>query len=461
MAFSPDLAEIRFGCGLSPQLGAPDSVAAMLSGVAGRDEMAARFPVEPFDIFRLRMVDAGDNRRDMRRTRGTPEFETYRKRRNVLNRSARQAMLAWYAQIVLRWSHTPHGFRERLARFWGDHFTARGKRGVARRATSPYLEEAIRPHIAGTFGDLLVASVTHPVMLEYLDQKTSMGPGSAEAKKRGRKAGLNENLAREVLELHTLGVGAAYSQKDVRQLAELFAGLSFQPRKGFFFREEFAEPGPEQLLGQSYGGDPASLDAIYEALQDLAIHPATARHIAWKLAVHFVSDDPDPELLRAIETAYRESGGALLEVYDALLSHPAAWQGNLSNVKPAYDFIASSCRALAPAPEVLQGFDEKKAQKYLYAPLRLMGQEWQSPAGPDGWPEEDAAWVTPQGLSARMLWAMTAPVVLRPDLPDPRKFATTALGAYASETVRFAAASAESKPDAIGLVLTAPAFQRR
>ncbi len=461
MAFSSDLAEIRFGCGLSPQLDPPGSVEVMLSGVAAPDAMAIRFPVEPFDTFRLRMVDAGDNRRDMRRTRGKPEYETYRKRRNILNRAARQSMLVWYAQTVLRWSYTPHGFRERLVRFWGDHFTARGKRGVARRATSPYLEEAIRPHVGGTFGDLLVAAVTHPVMLEYLDQKTSMGPDSVEAKKRGRRAGLNENLAREVLELHTLGVGAPYSQTDVRQLAELFAGLSFQPRKGFFFREEFAEPGPEEVLGQSYGGDPATLESIYDVLQDLARHPATARHIAQKLAVHFVADDPDPELVTAIEAAYRDSDGALMAVYGALLNHPSAWHRDLRNVKPPYDFIASSCRALAAAPEVLQGFNEKKARKYLYGPLRLMGQEWQSPAGPDGWPEEDAAWITPQGLSARMLWAMAAPAVVRPELPDPRVFATTALGPFASETVRFAAASAESKPDAIGLVLTAPAFQRR
>lgn len=462
MSFSPELADIRFGCGLSPTIAPTASPEALLDGLTGPDRMAAAFPIETFDTFRARMIEADANRKLMRQTRGTPEFAGYRKTRNLLNKAAREAMMQWLGQTAMRWTRTDQGLRERLAFFWADHFTAQGKQGVLRRATSPYVEEAIRPNMTGSFGDLLTAAVTHPLMLHYLDQDRSTGPNSEVALRTNGKRGLNENLAREVLELHTLGVDGPYGQADVRQLAELFTGLTFQVNVGFKFNRHMAEPGTETVLGRDYGGDPARLDDVLAALQDLAVHPATARHIAGKLAVHFVSDSPDPALVDHVTARYVETGGALMPVYAALLEHPAAWAEPLANVKPPADFVASACRALDLQPEILAGFDEKAMRRYFAGPLIQMGQTWQGPNGPDGWPEEDDAWVTPQGVAARLRWAMTVPKRLVADrLPDPRLFVDQALGHYGSDVVRFAAGAAETRPEAIGLVLAAPAFQRR
>lgn len=461
MAFTPDLAEIRFGYGLSPGVAAPGSVGQMLEGLTGPDVMAETYPVETFDTFRARMIEARDMRQTMRKHRGTPEFEAKRKEYRKLNARARRAMWGWHGQTLLRRSYTETGFRERLVNFWGDHFTARGKAGVIRRATSPFVEEAVRPYLTGPFSEMLIAAAMHPLMMHYLDQQRSVGPNSPAAAQRRRGVGLNENLAREVLELHTLGVDGPYDQTDVRQLAELFTGMRFRVDAGVRFERRYAEPGAETVLGQTYGGDPADPEAIYEVLRDLASHPATARHIAQKLAVHFVSDTPDPALIEHVAARYAETDGTLIEVYAALLEHPAAWDSPLANVKTPDAFVSSAFRALAVTPEAITGLKEKEHRALLITPMALMGQVWQRPSGPDGWPEEDSAWITPQGMAARVRWAMAAPQRFVPDLPDPRVFVEDALGTRATDAVRFAASAAESKPEAIGVILASPAFQRR
>lgn len=461
MTFSSALAEIRFGCGLSPNLPAADSPQAVLDGLGAPDEMAQRFPIEPYSVFRARIVELMQTRAQQRKLRGTPQERDFGKRAMEVNKAARDDMIRWHGQSVLRWVQTRHGFRERLAAFWADHFTAVGKSGVYRRAGSPYVEEAIRPRLTGYFADLLIAASTHPLMLHYLDQHLSVGPNSEFARKAKRARGLNENLAREVMELHTLGVDGPYTQDDVRQLAKLFTGLTIDRDAEFAFRPRLAEPGAETVLGQSYGGDPATLEAVHAVLRDLAVHPATAGHIARKLAIHFVSDRPDPGLVDHVAERYRETGGHLLSVYGALLEHPAAWAMPLQNVKPPMDFVGSACRALAVAPDHVGALPVPRLAAQTMWPMGVMGQPWQTPNGPDGWPEQDDAWITPQGLSARVRWAMTVPRNLRPDLPDPRDFVAQALGDFASESVVFAARAAETRSEAIGLVLASPAFQRR
>ncbi len=458
--FDPDLAEVRFGYGLSPTVRPPNTVEDILSGIPSPDKMAQRFPIEPFDAFRERMVAAQQQNKIRRKYRGTAQAQAARKKRNVINREARVASMRWMVQSLLRASHSEHAFRERLCAFWGDHFTARGKRGVIRRATGPYLEEAIRPNVAGHFSDMLLDAVMHPLMIHYLDQERSIGPLSERAIKRGKDVGLNENLAREVLELHTVGVGGPYTQDDVRQLAELFTGMTIQPNVGFKFRKDWVEPGAETVLNKTYGPRPG-LDPIRTVLEDLAVHPATARHIARKLAVHFVSDNPDPALIDHVSTRFVETEGDLMQVYAALLEHPSAWDGVLKNAKPPSDFVASSFRALGVTEEMFDGLKEQDLRVGLLVPLAMMGQPWQAPSGPDGWAEEDDAWLTPQGLAWRIQWSMAVPHRVIKRLPDPRAFVETALGSFATEDVRFAARSAESRNEAIGLVLMAPAFQRR
>ena len=462
--FSPDLAEIRFGCGLSPVLDRPVSVAAMLAGLSGPDVMARAFPIPGYDAFRPRLVafQALVRERALARRAGAG-----RARQEALLRQMRAAraealrdMSFWAGQTVLRWVHSPTGLRERLVAFWADHFTTQGRRHLYRFGVSTYVEDAIRPHLGGAFADLLIAAVIHPVMLQFLDQDSSIGPDSPVAGRAKRRLGLNENLAREVLELHTLGVDGPYGQADVRALAELFTGLDIGPDAGFRFRPGIAQPGAETVLGRRYGGGPQLAD-IEAALRDLARHPATARHLARKLAVHFVADDPDPALVDHLAARYAETGGALDQVYAALLEHPAAWAPELRNVKPPFDFIASACRALALEPAQVLGREGRAVRGRILLPMALMGQRWQQPTGPDGLSESDGAWITPQGLSARLRWALSAPGRMRRDLPDPRAFVDQALGGYAPQSVRFAAGAAETRAEGVGLVLAAPAFQRR
>ncbi|MGR3759977.1 DUF1800 domain-containing protein [Roseobacteraceae bacterium NS-SX3] len=459
MRFDADLAAIRFGCGLSPVVAAPASAEAVLERLTGPDEMASRFPVASFGEALVLARKYRQLNRARRKLGGQPGYEDANETFKAFRRDTQQQRLRWLGQLILRHARTEDGLRERLALFWADHFTAQGKNAGLRILGTPYMETVIRPHVAGRFEDLLIAATTSPLMLHYLDQNQSAGPNSRRAKRSGGKRGLNENLAREVLELHTLGVGGPYTQADVRQLAELFTGLSLSREGEFRFRESFAEPGAETVLGRHYGG--TGVAPVLQALRDLAAHPATARHLAQKLAVHFVSDRPDPDLVAHMAARYEATGGDLVQVYAAMLEHPAAWSRELANVKPPFSFAASACRALAVPPARMEALKPGQLRRIFVRPLALMGQRWQSAAGPDGWAEEDAAWITPQGLAARLQWAMAAPQRLVRRLPEPSAFAQASLGRFAGERVRFAARAAETEAEAIGLVLTSPAFQRR
>ena len=461
MNYSPDLAEIRFGCGLSPVVPAPVSGQDLIDRLVAPDAMSSRFPIESYSAFRQRQLEYSRNVIKRRKAKGTGREQEFQDRADEVRRGARQAWNSWLGQSVLRWSYTEQGVRERLVLFWADHFTAQGKAGILKFAAPAYVEEAIRPNVTGRFADLLIAAVTHPLMLHYLDQDRSAGPGSSVAKKNKRLNGLNENLAREVLELHTLGVDGPYTQDDVRQLAELFTGLSQNAKEGFRFRAQMAEPGRETVLGRTYGDGTAELEPIIEVLEDLAAHPVTAQHLCQKLAVHFLADHPDTGLVEHMTAQYMRTGGDLTAVFTAMLEHPASWMPVLQNVKPPFAFVASACRALAVDPVHMSRRGGKPLVRFFQAPLMVMGQAWLAPGGPDGFPEEDEAWITPQGLAARMRWAMVAPARLQPDLPDPRDFPARTLGQFMTPEVGFAAEAAETRAEAIGLTLISPAFQRR
>lgn len=454
--FDPRIAEIRFGTGLSPRVAPPSSPDAMLNGLVGPDQMADTYPIETFDRFSKRIKAYRDGRRQEVRGETDVARSAGRNAKKKANRQARIAFADMFRNTLIRRVETKQGFRERLAFFWSDHFTARGKSAVVKFGTSPYIEEAIRPHIAGKFEDMLIAAVTHPLMLFYLDQGQSVGPNSQRGKNKG--TGLNENLAREVLELHTLGVDGPYTQKDVRQLAELFAGLSYNVSGEFRFKKSHVEPGAENILGKSYG-ERGNLDDVHAVLRDLARHPATARHIAFKLAQHFISDQPEPSLVDTLTDAYLDSKGNLLSVYVALLNHPASWSRALVNVKRPVDFMATSLRALDAGASALARSTERDLLNTLFTPLQIMGMPWEAPNGPDGWPEENSFWITPQFMAARLGWALAAPQQLKRTLPDPREFAKVALGEVPAD-VAFVADAAENRWEGIALVLTSPAFQK-
>jgi uncharacterized protein (DUF1800 family) len=457
MRHDPTLAAIRFGTGLGPGLAPPASPAALLAELSGPDRMGAAFPLPAYDeaIARRRALT------DLRKRRRAAQSEAARLAMSegikALRREARAGYMAGLRANLARAARAEVGFRERLAQFWADHFSIGPRVSILNQAVSSYVDEAIRPHLAGDFATLLKAAVTHVAMLLYLQQAGSAGPNSRFVQKHPDR-GLNENLAREVLELHTLGVQADYSQSDVRQLAELFTGLSFKNGDGFQFRPGFVEPGAETVLGRSYEGGLADIHAV---LDDLAHHPATARHLARKLATHFVADDPDPALVDHVAAAYGASGGALTATYGALLEHPSAWAPERRKVRQPFDFMAAALRALGVPGARIAALPPPQTRAHLLAPLLLMGQPWQRPDGPDGLPEEEVAWITPQGMAARLQWAMRAPQALTGGLPDPRAFVETALGGAASETLVFAAGAAATRAEGVGLVLASPEFQRR
>jgi uncharacterized protein (DUF1800 family) len=293
-------------------------------------------------------------------------------------------------------------------------------------------------------------------MLNYLDQTGSTGPNSRAGKRRAR--GLNENLARELLELHTLGVGGAYTQADVSELAALLTGVSVG-EGGFVFKPQMAEPGSETVLGVTYDG--RDLEPVLALLTDLAARPETAGHVARKLAVHFVADSPDPALVAAMTRAYAESGGDLAAVCGAMVEHPAAWGQPLAKVRQPFEFILAALRALGVDGAAVMAMPSGPFRQRLVLPLALMGQPWQQPPGPDGWPEAAEAWITPQLLAQRVDWAMAAPARLVRALPDPASVLPRALGAGADERVAWAAARAETRAEGLGVIFASPMFNRR
>ncbi|PRY25590.1 uncharacterized protein (DUF1800 family) [Aliiruegeria haliotis] len=458
MAFDPTLAEFRFGTGRSPRLEAPASVDAMLSALTRADSMVRVFPVPPFSSIAEDARRHQSLQRAIRRNEGDVESqkEEFKKLRSRF--SARKWRYA--ARQLARGLETEDGFRERLVAFWADHFTVVSKSFVTRPAVSMFIDEAIRPHVAGRFADLLRAATLHPMMLFYLDQTRSVGPNSPFAKGKPNR-GLNENLAREVLELHSLGVDGAYGQDDVRQLAELFAGLGGNVPDGFKYFERRGEPGPEYVLGRAFGRRKPKIEDVHEVLDTLATHPDTAAHVARKLAVHFFSDTPDPDLVAALETRFLETGGDLTSVYAALLEHPTAFSRPMRKVRRPVEFIVAGLRALGMRGKTLTNLTPKRFRQLVTTPAQLMGQTWQTPTGPDGWPEDTGHWITPQGLAARIDWAMGVQGASELELSDPRDFVDVALGSLASERTLFAAGAAETRGDGIGLVLSSPEFQRR
>jgi uncharacterized protein (DUF1800 family) len=449
MVVQESITAFRFGYGLRP--GEPSSPPeAMLAGVARGGREAAGRPST------LAEREAAFDR--ILQVRGKPGMEkTLAEARQAVDAQLAADRSARIATAVL----SPDGFYERLVWFWTDHFAISAALVDDRRLASitPTFEvDAIRPHVAGSFAALLRAAVKHPAMMKYLGQNTSYGPNSKLGRERGR--GLNENLAREILELHTLGVGANYNQIDVREFAELLTGLTIDSAAGrMAFQPERAEPGTETILGKTYGGAPiASHLEIDAVLDDLAVHPATARHIARKLATHFVADEPDPDLVAHLEKAFRLHDGDLMAVYAALLEHPASWNGIGSKVRQPFDFVVASLRATGPADVADLALGDPPVDPV--AALTRMNQPIWEPPGPDGWPEAAGSWISPPGLTARIEWASQLGVVLEPRI-DPRTFVDVALGPLARKETRSAVRSAAERWEGIALVLASPEFNRR
>jgi uncharacterized protein (DUF1800 family) len=342
---------------------------------------------------------------------------------------------------------TDAGFRERLVWFWANHFTVSTRAGGVAAVVGPYIREAIRPFATGSFAALLLAVMRHPAMLIYLDNSSSVGPNSPIGQRQHR--GLNENLARECLELHTLGVAGGYTQADVTAFARILTGWGVDlnaAEPGFVFRPEAHEPGDKILLGRRF---PQGEIGGLLALEFLAGHPATQRHLATQLARHFVADDPPPDAVARVEAVLRDSAGDLAAAAAAIVDLPAAWQP-LTKLRSPADFTLAVLRALdlpepdRPAPE---------------AGMTLLGQPlWGAPL-PNGFPDDTASWAAPEGLLRRVEWSYA--VAGRAATADPAALAEAALGPLLRAQTRAAMARAGSRRDALTILFNAPEFARR
>lgn len=366
---------------------------------------------------------------------------------------ARQAFRAEIEARIIHSVTTDAPLVERLVLFWSNHFAVSAAKGSLRGIVGGFEREAIRPYVLGSFSDMVQAVAQHPAMLIYLDNVHSVGPSSAVGRRRRR--GLNENLAREILELHTLGVGGGYTQDDVRALAVLLTGWTVghpSEREGipgrFFFDQTRHEPGGASVLGKTYKqGGTAEGRAV---LQDLAQHPSTARHIAGKLAKHFVGDATPAGLVERLEQAFLKSSGDLSVVVSALISAPEAWQTPPQKVVPPYDFLVS----------LVRGFAQLEPPVRIHRFAASLGHVTWTPTSPKGWPDGDQDWAGPSALRERLRIVEVFAQKVAPAL-DPRSLADQLLGPHLTTATRLRIERAEARTQGLEILAMSPEFLRR
>jgi uncharacterized protein (DUF1800 family) len=361
---------------------------------------------------------------------------------------------------------TERPFVERLVAFWTNHLciSSAAKVVVAPQAGG-YERDAIRPHVLGRFEDMVQASARHPAMLLYLDNAQSIGPASRAARGRpraraGAQRGLNENYARELLELHTLGVNGGYTQQDVQELARILTGwtVSGLPRSrrssgtegppDFSFDAQLHEPGPKLLLGTRY--DEAGEEEGTRAIRALCRHPSTARFVAAKLVRHFVADSPPPDAVAAVAGAFTTSDGDLRETARALVDLPQAWNSDHRKFRTPQDWLIAVLRALSADRPV----------DALPPLLRQLRHPLWSPAAPNGFGDTTQEWADPDSLLNRAELARTLARRL-PRTFDPHQLLDV-VDTAASDPLRVMLADAAvPAEDRIALAIASPAFQWR
>ena len=405
-------------------------------------------------------------RRDERRRKKSaendnPDMTSVEKYRQVARHYFMDQVAARYRTAAA--SDSP--FHERLVHFWSNHFAISADQQPLPTITGLFENEAIRPHVAGRFADMLIAAEQHPAMILFLDNQRSIGPNSqfgkrANRRNKDRTIGLNENLAREILELHTLGVNGGYTQEDVTTFARVITGWSIggtnengrfaEGDPGTFeFRESFHEPGKKTVLGKSYRQrDVHQGEAV---LRDLATHPSTAKFLATKLARHFVADEPPAELVDTLSATYLESDGDLNAVYQALVEADEPWREIHAKYKTPHEFVVSTFRAFNRVPD---------DARFIVRALELLGQTTFRPGSPEGWPDTAEQWGGADGLYKRIEWCNTVARVVG-SKARPVELGDAVLGPGMSAATRKAIARAESGIQGLTLLLASPEFQRR
>jgi uncharacterized protein (DUF1800 family) len=355
---------------------------------------------------------------------------------------------ARFARLV----SSDQGLLERLVLFWSNHFAVAMSKGNQVVVTAgPMEREAIRPHILGPFKEMVRAVEQHPAMLFYLDNAQSIGPNSRNGN--GSTHGLNENLAREIMELHTLGVDGGYTQADVTSLARIITGWTVNTPDDdglygghFTFAFDRHEPGDQVLLGKTYPA--GGLAQGQAALDDLATHPATAQHIARQLAAHFVDDNPPQSLVDRLTQTFTDTGGDLGAVTRALVLSDEAWTPDATKMRSPIEFVVAAARLVGTHGDPFN----------ILSPLQPLGQPLWNPSGPNGFPDRSDAWATPEGMKTRLdVVSRIASGVAA----DPMALLAAAYGTDVSPVTTQAVQRAESRQQGVAILLMAPEFQRR
>jgi uncharacterized protein (DUF1800 family) len=362
---------------------------------------------------------------------------------------------------------SPAPLAERLVHFWGNHFSVSVGKPGTQFEVGPHEFSAIRPHVLGNFSDLLKAAVLHPAMLLYLDQFQSIGPGSTAGQRGGRRTdanpqrprGLNENLAREILELHTLGVDGGYSQADVTEFARALTGWTVPGvgRVGRFAEEQPGgaafvalahEPGARTIMGKRYAaGGPEQALAV---LGDLAAHPATAHHIATKFARHFAGDTPPPGLVKRLEADFLKTGGDLASLTRTLIAAPEVWVAGPVKFRTPFEWFIAAAR--------LSGVERLEPQRIARVLGELGQSPWRAPS-PAGYDDLAASWAAPDVLFRRV--ELAERMAQGSPADDILARAEAAFPDTLSASTRTMLTRAESGRQALALLLVAPEMMRR
>ena len=483
------IAANRFGLGARPgdlkriQSDPRAWLLAQVQGARATPELIANLPRSP-EIFQ-RYLEAQEDRREARTEQresqaaaqsnaGQPTGEAALAQRIV--QGVRKVLAPMYLeQVAARYRvamSSDEPLRERLTHFWTNHFAVSADKVAVIGLAGALENEAIRPHLGERFVDMLIAVESHPAMILYLDNQQSSGPNSQLARlaerrqarrlandaQRERKIGINENLAREILELHTLGVDGGYTQGDVTTFAQALTGWSVGGGRGrlaqgepgtFVFRDAVHEPGAKTLLGKRYSEDGER--QARAVLEDLAQHPATAKHIATKLVRHFIADEPPARDVERIAKIFRDSDGHLPTVHRAVLELESAWTSAAPKFKTPHEFVVSTFRAINFVPP---------QSNALAAPFELLGQRPYTPGSPAGWPDTSNQWDGPDALMKRIEWSSALGQRLG-SRAEPLVLAEQMLGAALTDHTRTAVSRAATAAQGLTLLLMSPEFQRR
>jgi uncharacterized protein (DUF1800 family) len=375
-------------------------------------------------------MSAGEDRSE----RDTGRFEALRLR-------AREITGEVVGARVVRAVYGRWGLREVLVDFWSNHFSVFARKHLLGGLLPHYQREVLDRHALGRFEDLLRAVARSPAMLVYLDNWSSTAPQRRGRRGGSRRGGINENYARELLELHTLGVDGGYTQADVREVARVFTGWTLESRREplFRFRESLHDPGDKRVLGERVRGSGA--DEGEQLLRRLAQHPATARHLAHKLVARFVDDHPPSGLVARAAERFLETGGEIREVLALILMSPEFADPAHRKLKTPLRFATSALRATGGATD---------GDPRLLRALGRLGEVPFFARTPAGFPEETAHWVDPGAMLERMGLAFALArgefrgTRLGGSLPEPAPAQRGHLrGAAADEEVALAVAAPE------------------